>query len=423
VSSQAEQFGRRRQSDVYLAGLRGRRGPVPFELGKLESSARRRMTRRAYAYVAGGAGLESTVSANRAAFDRRRIVPRVLRDVSVRDTSVELLGRRLPAPFLLAPIGALELVHREADLAVARAAAAEGVPMIFSSQASKAMEECAAAMGDSPRWFQLYWGTSDELVASFVGRAEACGCEAIVLTLDTTMLGWRCRDLDLAHLPFALGKGIAQYTSDPVFTGSLRPAKVERSGLPTPTAVRSLLQATRSYPGRFASNLRSGLGIAAVRTFLETYSRPSLTWDDLASLRGLTRLPILLKGILHPADARLALEHGVDGIVVSNHGGRQVDGAIASLDALPAIADEVQDRVPILLDSGVRGAADAFKALALGATAVLIGRPFVYGLALAGEQGVREVIRNFRAEFDLTLGLSGHISADALGPECLESLS
>jgi isopentenyl diphosphate isomerase/L-lactate dehydrogenase-like FMN-dependent dehydrogenase len=244
-----------------------------------------------------------------------------------------------------------------------------------------------------------------------------------VLTLDTTMLGWRCRDLDLAYLPFALGKGIAQYTSDPVFTGSLRPAKVERSGLPTPTAVRSLLQATRSYPGRFASNLRSGMGIAAVRTFLETYSRPSLTWDDLASLRGLTRLPILLKGILDPADARLALEHGVDGIVVSNHGGRQVDGAIASLDALPAIADEVQGRIPILLDSGVRGGADALKALALGATAVLIGRPYVYGLALAGEQGVREVIRNFRAEFDLTLGLSGHTSAAALGPECLESLS
>jgi lactate 2-monooxygenase len=421
VSSPAEQFGRRRQSDVYLAGLSGRRASVPFDPGELETSARRRMTRQAYAYVAGGAGLESTIAANRAAFDRRRIVPRVLHDVSVRDTSVELLGRRLPAPFLLAPIGALELVHPEADLAVARAAAAEGVPMVFSSQASKPMEECAAAMGDSPRWFQLYWGTSDELVASFVRRAEACGCEAIVVTLDTTMLGWRCRDLDLAHLPFALGKGIAQYTSDPVFTGSLRPAKIERSGLPTPTAVRSLLQATRSYPGRLASNLRSGLGLAAVRKFLETYSRPSLTWDDLASLRGLTRLPILLKGILHPEDARLALEHA-DGIVVSNHGGRQVDGAIASLDALPAIAAEVEGRVPILLDSGVRGSADAVKALALGATAVLIGRPYVYGLALAGEQGVREVIQNFRAEFDLTLGLSGYTSVSELGPESLESI-
>jgi lactate 2-monooxygenase len=422
VSSPAEQFGRQRQSDVYLAGLRGRRAAVPFDFAKLETSARRRMTRPAYAYVAGGAGLESTIAANRAAFDRRRIVPRMLRDVSVRDTSVELFGRRLPAPFLLAPIGVLELVHPEADLAVARAAAGERVPMIFSSQASKPMEECAAAMGDSPRWFQLYWSTSDELVASFVRRAEGCGCEAIVVTLDTTMLGWRCRDLDLANLPFALGKGIAQYTSDPVFTAGLRPAKVERSGPPTPTALRSLLQVTRSYPGRLGSNLRSGMGIAAVRAFLETYSRPSLTWDDLGSLRGLTPLPILLKGILHPEDARLALEHGVDGIVVSNHGGRQVDGAIASLDALPAIAAEVEDRVPVLLDSGVRGSADALKALALGATAVLIGRPYVYGLALAGEQGVREVIQNFRAEFDLTLGLSGYTSVSELGPESLESI-
>jgi isopentenyl diphosphate isomerase/L-lactate dehydrogenase-like FMN-dependent dehydrogenase len=423
VSSPADQFGRSRQSDVYLAGLRGRRAPVPFELAGLEASARRRMTRQAYAYVAGGAGLERTMAANRAAFDRWRIVPRMLRDVSVRDTSVELFGRRLPTPFLLAPIGALELVDPEADLAVARAAAAEGVPMVFSSQASKPMEECAAAMGDSPRWFQLYWGTSDELVASFVRRAEACGCEAIVLTLDTTMLGWRCRDLDLAHLPFAVGKGMAQYTSDPVFTAGLQPAKVERSGRPTPTAVRSLLQAARSYPGGLSSNLRSGIGIAAVRKFLETYSRPSLTWDDLASLRGLTRLPIVLKGILHPEDARLALEHGADGIVVSNHGGRQVDGAIGSLDALPAIVAEVQGRVPILLDSGVRGGADALKALALGATAVLIGRPWVYGLALAGEQGVREVIRNFRADFDLTLGLSGQTSASELDDECLQSFS
>jgi lactate 2-monooxygenase len=423
VSSPAEQFGRSRQSDVYLAGVRGRRAAVPFDFEKLERSARRRMTRQAYAYVAGGAGLESTIAANRAAFERRRIVPRVLRDVSERDTTVELFGRRLPAPFLLAPIGVLELVHPEADVAVARAAATEGIPMIFSSQASKPMEECAAAMGDSPRWFQLYWSTSDELVASFVARAEACGCEAIVVTLDTTMLGWRCRDLDLAYLPFALGKGIAQYTSDPVFTANLRPAPLERSGPPTPTAVRSLMQAARAYPGRLASNLRSGMGVAAVRQFLDTYSRPSLKWDDLATLRGLTRLPILLKGLLHPDDAQLALEHGVDGIVVSNHGGRQVDGAIASLDALPAVADAVGGRIPILLDSGVRGGADAFKALALGATAVLIGRPYVYALALAGEQGVREVLRNFRADFDLTLGLSGRVSASQLGPECLESVS
>jgi lactate 2-monooxygenase len=415
------QFGRTRQSDVYLAGVRGRKPLVPFDYAKLEAAARRRLSRKAFAYVAGGAGLESTIAANRAAFERRRIVPRMLRDVSERDTSVELFGRRLPGPFLLAPIGVLELAHREADVAVARAAAGEGVPMVFSNQASRTMEECAAAMGDSPRWFQLYWSTSDELVASFVRRAEACGCEAIVVTLDTTMLGWRCRDLDLAYLPFALGKGIAQYTSDPVFAELLRPVPRERS-VPTPAAVRALVQATRAYPGRFRANLRSGLPLAAVREFLTIYSRPSLTWDELPWLRGQTKLPILLKGLLHPDDARAAVEHGVDGLVVSNHGGRQVDGAIGSLDALPAVVEAVGGRVPVVLDSGVRGGADVFKALALGATAVLIGRPYVYGLALAGEAGVREVIRNFVADFDLTLGLAGCSSVSQLGPECLESV-
>jgi lactate 2-monooxygenase len=412
-----------RQSDVYLAGLRGRRPIVPFDAAKLESAARRRMSEQAYAYVAGGAGLESTIDANRAAFERRRIVPRVLRDVSERDTSVELLGRRLPAPFLLAPIGVLELAHRDADIAVARAAAAEGVPMIFSNQASRPMEECAEAMGDAPRWFQLYWSTSDELVASFVRRAESCGCEAIVVTLDTTMLGWRCRDLDLAYLPFALGMGIAQYTSDPVFRDLLKPGPVERSGRPTLAALRSLFKTTRAFPGPFFSNLRSSLPVAAVREFLTIYSRPSLTWEELPWLRALTTLPILLKGILHADDARLAVEHGIDGIVVSTHGGRQVDGSIGSLDALPAIVDAVGGRVPVLLDSGVRGGADVFKALALGANAVLLGRPYVYGLALAGEAGVREVVRNLVADFDLTLGLAGCASVSEIRPECLESLS
>jgi lactate 2-monooxygenase len=276
-------------------------------------------------------------------------------------------------------------------------------------------------MGEAPRWFQLYWSTSDELVASFVRRAEACRCDAIVVTLDTTMLGWRCRDLDLAYLPFALGMGIAQYTSDPVFTGLLQPAPLERTGPPTAAALRSFLKAVRAYPGSFRSNLRSGLPVAAVREFLSIYSRPSLTWDDLPWLRGLTRLPILLKGVLHPDDARRAVEHGIDGVVVSNHGGRQVDGAIASLDALPAVAEAVGGRIPILLDSGVRGGADAFKALALGASAVLLGRPYVYGLALAGEAGVREVIRNIAADFDLTLGLAGCRSAAEIGSESLES--
>jgi lactate 2-monooxygenase len=412
-------YGLKRQTEIYLAGVRGRRPLIPFDYEKLDRLARRRMARDAYAYVAGGAGAERTIEANRAAFDRWKIVPRVLRDVSDRDLSVQLFGRSLRTPFLLAPIGVLELAHRDADVAVAKAAASEGVPMIFSNQASRPMEQCAEAMGDATRWFQLYWSTSDELVASFVGRAEACGCEAIVVTLDTKMLGWRSRDLDFAHLPFATGKGIAQYTSDPVFRSLVDPGPVQTSGAPTPKAVRSLVQATRSYPGSFRTNLRSGTGIAAVRKVMEIYSRPSLTWSGFAWLREQTRLPIVLKGILSPEDARLAVEHGMDAIVVSNHGGRQVDGSIGSLDALPGVADAVGDRIPVLFDSGVRGGADTFKALALGATAVLLGRPYVYGLALQGEAGVREVIRNHVADFDLTMGLSGCRSIGEIGSDCL----
>jgi lactate 2-monooxygenase len=412
-------LGLRRQTEVYLAGVRGRRQKVPFSFRKLEAAAREKMTAEAFAYVAGGAGLEKTIEANRAAFDRRRIVPRVLRDVSERDLSIALFGRRLPTPYLLAPIGVLELAHRQADLAVARAAAAEGVPMIFSNQASRSMEECSAAMGGAPRWFQLYWSTSNELVASLVRRAEACGCDAIVVTLDTTMLGWRSRDLDLAYLPFAVGKGIAQYTSDPVFQSLVQPFK--REGRPTPQAVRALVQSSRAHPGGFVGNLRSGRGFAAARTFLAIYSRPSLTWDDLPFLREQTRLPILLKGVLHEDDARRAVDAGVDGIVVSTHGGRQVDGSIGSLDALARLAPAVGGQIPVLLDSGVRGGADAFKALALGASAVLIGRPYVYGLAVAGEDGVRAVLRNLTAELDLTMGLAGCNSVAAVGPGNLDS--
>jgi isopentenyl diphosphate isomerase/L-lactate dehydrogenase-like FMN-dependent dehydrogenase len=407
--------GRRRQAEIYLGGLRGRRVAVPAAADRLEARARKAMSRRAFAYVAGGAGLESSMAVNRASFERVRIVPRMLSDVSARDTTVELFGRRLASPFLLAPIGVLEVAHRDADLAVARAAAAEGVPMIFSNQASVAMEECAAAMGEATRWFQLYWSTSNELVESLVRRAEACGCGAIVVTLDTTLFGWRPRDLDLAFLPFALGQGLAQYTSDPVFNRLVDEAV--RSPPPdddrvTLTAVRSLVRLARRYPGPFRSNLTRAR--AGVRVFLDVYSRPSLTWDDLEFLRGLTTLPILLKGVLHSADARAAVERGADGIVVSNHGGRQVDGSVASLDALPAVVAAVGHKVPVLLDSGVRGGADAFKALALGARAVLIGRPYAYGLGIAGEAGVREVIANFRAEFDLTMGLAGCRSVAAI---------
>jgi lactate 2-monooxygenase len=379
------------------------------------------MSRSAFAYIAAGAGTEATVAENRAAFDRWKIVPRVLRDVSERDTGVELFGRRFPSPFMLAPVGVLEMVNREADLAVARAAKRHGVPMILSNQASRPMEAVAGALGDSPRWFQLYWSQSNDLVESLVARAEEAGCEAIVVTLDTTLLGWRSRDLDLGYLPFLRGKGIAQYTSDKVFRRLLKNPPSQDAPQPKPTlqAIRTLIQLTRAYPGGFLANLRSGEGRAAVQTFTEIFSRASLTWDDLPFLRERTKLPILLKGVVHPDDARRAVDAGMDGLVVSNHGGRQIDGQIATLDALPAVAEAVSGRIPLLLDSGVRGGADIFKALALGASAVLIGRPYVYGLAIAGEDGVGEVIENFMADFDLTMGLAGCRSVAEIGPEAL----
>jgi isopentenyl diphosphate isomerase/L-lactate dehydrogenase-like FMN-dependent dehydrogenase len=409
--------------EIYLRGLGGETPAIPVAVAELEERAVAAMDPKAANYVGAGAGSEATMGANREAFARRRIVPRMLRGVERPDASVELFGRRLDSPFLLAPVGVLELAHREADVAVARAARRTGVPMIFSNQASRPMEECAAELGESPRWFQLYWSTSDELVESLVGRAEACGCEAIVLTLDTTIVGWRPRDLEPAFLPFLRGQGIAQYTSDPVFRRLMAAGPIGNGSPqppPTPAALRTLVALTRAYPGSFWRNLTSGDGRAAVQRFTEIFSRPSLSWEDLPFLRERTKLPIVLKGILHADDARRALDAGIDGIVVSNHGGRQVDGAIATLDALPAVAAAVDGRVPVLLDSGIRGGADAFKALALGASAVLIGRSFVYGLAVAGDAGVKEVLDNLRAELDLTMALAGCGSLGEVGPETLE---
>lgn len=414
-----------RQSEIYLAGMRGRVPRLPTNPLELERAAQRVMRRNAFAYIAAGAGTSSTVLANRTALDRLRIVPRVLNDVSVRDTGTELFGQRLPLPLLLSPVGVLELAHPDADAAVARAAASARVPMIFSSQASVPMERCAAGMGSAPRWFQLYWSKDDELVHSFVRRAESCGCSAIVVTLDTTLLGWRPLDLDRGFLPFLRGMGIAQYTSDPVFMAKLDqplPGPAPVRARPTLTAVRNLLGAARRIPGGTLHNLRSGRALKAVRRFIATYSRPSLGWSEIAALRAQTRLPIVLKGVLHADDARRALDLGVDAIFVSNHGGRQVDGVIAAIEALPSIIEAVAGRAPVLMDSGIRGGADIFRALALGARAVGIGRSYAYALALNGEAGVRELLGNLHAEFELTLALSGWASATQVDRLAVETV-
>ncbi len=413
-------ISRRTQSDIYRAGISGTRPRVPVDIEGLEKTARRALSAEAFAYIAGGAGAERTVAANRAAFGRWQVWPRPLRNVSSRDLSIDFLGTRRPTPLVLAPLGVMEMAHDDADLAVARAAASLGIPYTLSNQASFPMEEVRDAAPAGSRLFQLYWSASDELNASLLRRAEASGCEAVVVTLDTHLLGWRTRDLDLAYLPFTRAMGIAQYTSDPVFQQLVRerarakdaaaePAPAVRV---TPKAVAAGMRIARkgavlTGSSSVRENLRSPLPRAAVETFLDVFSTPALTWDDLARAREWTSLPIILKGIVHPDDAIRALDAGVDGIWISNHGGRQIDQSVPTLEVLPTIAERVAGRVPIVFDSGVRQGSDVFIALALGATAVALGRPYAYGLGIAGEAGVEEVARNVLAELDITLGLAG----------------
>jgi lactate 2-monooxygenase len=365
------------QSAIYLAGGT----PWPVGADDWEARAREVLEQGPFDYVAGGAGAEETMRANRDAFRRRVLRPRMLAGTAERDTSVDVLGLRSPVPFLLAPVGVLSIVHADAELAVARASKATGVPLVLSSAASTSLEDIAAV--DPPRWFQLYWWGDPELAESLVGRVEAAGYGAIVLTLDTLTLGWRPRDLRNGYLPFLRAEGVAQFFSHPVFR-----ERLEQPPEDDPTTAS--LMALAAFP-----NL-------------------ALTWDDLSRLREWTSLPLLVKGILRADDARRAFEHGVDGIVVSNHGGRQLDGSVGALDALVEVREALGDDATVLMDSGVRTGADVVKAVALGADAVLLGRPYVYGLAVGGQAGVEAVITQLAAEVDLTLALAGARSAAEL---------
>jgi isopentenyl diphosphate isomerase/L-lactate dehydrogenase-like FMN-dependent dehydrogenase len=376
------------QYEIYGGGLAGQPPELPIAAPAWEEAFREAVSPEAFDYIAGGAGAEQTMRANLEALNRRRIVPRMLVDADERELAVTLFGARLPAPVLLAPVGVQGIVHPEGELASARAAASLGVPIVLSTAATRSIEEVAEAYGSGTRWFQLYWGRDREIAASLVSRAEAAGYGAIVVTLDNQLLAWRPRDLRTAYLPFLQGIGIAQYLSDPVFRSQL--AAPPEDDLP-----------------------------AAVGHWLALAMNPALGWDDLAFLRSHTELPILLKGILHPHDARRAVDAGMDGVIVSNHGGRQLDGAIGALDALPPVVAAVPDGFPVLFDSGIRTGSDVLKALALGARAVLLGRPYVWGLGAAGEDGVRTVLRCLLAELDLALGLSGHRSVTELSPELL----
>ena len=361
------------QNEIYAGG---QAPPFPVAWRELEAAAYARMTREAAGYVAGGAGGEETVRANREALDRWRIVPRLLRGVGTRDLRTTVLDTAMPAPVLLGPVGVQEIIHPDAEVATARAAAAVGGPYVHSTAASTSIEDAAAANGDGPRWFQLYFPTDREVAVSFVDRAAAAGYSAVVVTLDTLLLGWRPRDLARAYLPFLKGIGLANYTSDPVFR-----SRLSDEGLET-----------------------------TVATWIETFANPDLSFDDIAWLVERTELPVLAKGICSAEDARRALDAGVQGLIVSNHGGRQVDGAVAALDALPEVVAAVPAHVPVLFDSGIRTGADAVKALALGARAVLLARPAMWGLALGGAEGVRHVLRVFLGELDNTLAMAGYRS-------------
>ncbi|GIP40680.1 oxidoreductase [Paenibacillus sp. J31TS4] len=366
------------QMDIYQRGDKPAK-LLPVSFDEWENQAKEILAAAPFGYVYGAAGAGDTHRANVDAFQNYRIRPRVCCDITKRDLSISMFGTKLPVPFLLAPIGVNTILHPDGELAPAKAAAKLGVPYILSNVSSVSMEQVAEVMGDSVRWFQLYPPKDHELTKSFLKRAEASGFKAIVVTVDSTLLGWRETDLRHAYLPFLTGHGMGNYFSDPIFCSKLEEA-----------------------PDK---NVK-----AAALKALEEGNNTCFTWRELDFIREHTRLPLLMKGITHPDDAILAMEHGVDGIIVSNHGGRQLDGAVATLDVLPSIRESIQGKIPIIMDSGIRRGADILKAIALGATAVLVGRPYAYAMAVAGELGVEEVIKHLVAETELQLAISGRSS-------------
>ena len=367
------------KEDLLLKNIQGDK-PFPICFDDLEKAVAEKLPAGPYGYIRSGAGGEQSLRNNRNAFAKYSIVPRFLTDVSEPDTSIELFGKKHPTPFLFAPVGMNQMAHEQGELAVVNAAQRLGMPYIQSTVSSYSLEEVAEAAPAHTKWFQLYWSTNEEIAYSMAARAENAGFEAIVLTVDTVMLGWREEDVRNQFSPLKLGLARGNYMNDPIFTASLKHESFE------------------SY----------------IEGVLANIFHPTLNWENVRELKSRLHVPLLIKGILHPEDARLAIEAGVDGIIVSNHGGRQLDGVIGSLDALPAIVKAVDGQVPVLLDGGVYRGIDALKALALGATAVCIGRPFVYGLAYDGENGVYQVMQNLYSEFKVSMGLAGQRTVTGL---------
>ncbi|BCJ39041.1 lactate 2-monooxygenase [Actinocatenispora thailandica] len=376
------------QNELYFQALLGSPPDLPVAYAELAARAEQALPPSVWSYLAGGAGDEHTQRANVGAFERWGLVPRMFVGAAQRDLSVRLFDLDLPAPVFLAPIGLLGLCSQDGhgDLAAARAAAQTGVPMVASTLSEDPLEEVAGALGATPGLFQLYTPTDRELAASLVGRAEAAGYQGIVVTLDTWVTGWRPRDLATGNFPQLRGKCLTNYTSDPVF--------------------RRLLDQPPEQDPR-----------AAVLKWVQVFGNP-LTWDDLPWLRSLTTLPLVVKGICHPDDARRALDGGADAVYCSNHGGRQANGGLPALDVLPEIVAASAGK-PVLFDSGIRSGADIAKALAFGATAVGIGRPYAYGLALRGTAGAVHVLRSLLAELDLIMAVDGYPTLADLTPDAL----
>lgn len=365
--------------------------PLPVSYEEWEYKAQQILPAGPFGYIAGGAGAEDTMRSNRKAFLDWRIQIQTLRDVSERSLTVTLFGNTFPAPFFLAPIGLQGVAHPDGELGTAWAASDLEIPFIFSTVASYPMESTADVMGISPHWFQLYWPQSRDVTISFIQRAEKAGCTAIVLTVDYPVHSWKERNIRNNYSPFTIGEGMGNYISDPVFCAMLKQSPEEDMK-------------------------------AAISLFGRLFPNPYVTWNDLSFLRKHTKLPILLKGILNPKDAGVALQHGIDGIIVSNHGGRQVDGEIAALKALPMICDVVKGRIPVLMDSGIRGGADVIKALALGADAVLLGRPYIYGLIVAGANGVKQVMTNLISDISMTMAEIGVTSISEIDHSILKQV-